>query len=631
MGAHKWLTMLGACLMLACGGLRVHAQPANASPPTGPGMRIKQLRQEVVVDPDGRMITTTTTQLQILNSAAASQFAQVPVQFDASADDADILEAYTLKADGRKLAVDPTSIVTQKMPQTNQLIPLYSDIEQKIIVFPNVEAGDSLVFTSKLSEKKAFLRGQFTLIHYLNRAVEADDSSYSVTIPKAMRVNVASREMTQDVLAQGDLTTYRWTFSNLTAKVQPVPLVVDPDAGPHYLISSFKDYDVFAHSYAAIVRPKISVTPEIQKRADAITEGISDRKRQARAIYDWVNQHIRYVAIEFGVGGVIPHDPNWTLNNAFGDCKDQAVLFASLLKAKGIPADPVLLNATSRYRLSGVPTFSEFNHMIVWLPESGIYADTTAPGMPFQMLPVADYGRPALHLAETGKSQNRIPVLPPEKAISTYKVHAVMNSRGLFDVDVVTSATGPWAANLRLISDMVQAAGSATAATSVLKSRGFPEAKGAFDPISGGTVTGTLAITGAFHTARPLTGNVLALANGLLVFNRAGDGPMGPLGNTAMADTDETPCYSAHQTEDITFEFADGAHLAETPLDVHIGGEHISYDTKWTTVGNTVIVHREFVSKVSEPTCTGKVREEAAQALAKIRNDYQQTARLASR
>jgi len=41
--------------------------------------------------------------------------------------------------------------------------------------------------------------------------------------------------------------------------------------------------------------------------------------------------HIRYVAIELGAGGFIPHDPDWTLTNAYGDCKDQAVLFAQPL------------------------------------------------------------------------------------------------------------------------------------------------------------------------------------------------------------------------------------------------------------------------------------------------------------
>ena len=49
-------------------------------------------------------------------------------------------------------------------------------------------------------------------------------------------------------------------------------------------------------------------TPAIQKQADTITQGMTDPGAQARALYDWVSQHIRYVAIELGAGGYIPHD-----------------------------------------------------------------------------------------------------------------------------------------------------------------------------------------------------------------------------------------------------------------------------------------------------------------------------------
>ena len=45
-------------------------------------------------------------------------------------------------------------------------------------------------------------------------------------------------------------------------------------------------------------------------------------------------------------------------------------------------------------------------------------------------------------------------------------------------------------------------------------------------------------------------------------------------------------------------------------------------------VGQDRSLHREFVSKVTEPTCSGKVREDAADALAKIRADYEQQAKI---
>lgn len=623
--------MLSRLIAAALLGASLTATAASAQFAAS-GVRIKQVHQEIVVDADGRRTVTNTSQLQVLTAATATQFAQLPVRYEGTTEDVEILEAYTLKPDGRKLPVDPVNnVITQKMPQANALVPIYSDAEQKIVLFPNVEAGDTLVMTAKTSQKKVPLPGQFSFTHYFVRSIEADDTSYSVAVPKAMHVNVSSNEMTPDVSAKGDTTIYHWSFSNPTATATPVTLVSDPDRGPHFMLSSFKDYDAFAHSFGGLLRAKVVVTPEIQKQADTITAGITDKKEQARAIYDWVNQHVRYVAIELGVGGFIPHDANWTLNNAFGDCKDQAVLFASLLKAKNIPAELVLINAVNRYKLSGIPEVSDFNHVIAYLPDWKVYADTTATGVPFQMLALPDYGKPVVHLVETGPAQHKTPVLPPDLVSSTYKVHAVQNSEGRFDVQVTTSATGPWAAGLRRLAETLQIAGPTGAAGALLKAHNFPNATGTLTPAANSTAAGTVAINGSFQTGRySPNGNVLNVARGLMILNRAGDGPMGPLGNTTITASDETPCYSGRQVEDIDIQFA-GDHFTGVPPDVHIKTDNIAYDTTWTVSGNTVSLHREFVSKVAEPTCSGKVREATADALAKIRADYTQQLKVAAK
>jgi transglutaminase-like putative cysteine protease len=619
--------MLSRLAAVALAGAAFVTTYAAAQPAAS--FRFKQVRQDMVVDADGRRTITTSSQLQVLTAAAATQLAQFPVRYEGTNQDAEVLEAYTLKADGRKLTVDPTNVISQKPPLANPLVPIYSDAEQKIVIFPNVEAGDSLFLTSRIRDKKALMPGQYASSLYLSRAIEADDSIYTLTAPKTMHMTLASREMTQDVTDHGDTTVYRWSFSNPTIKAAPATLVSDPDNGAYFIASSMKDYDAFARVVGALIGPKVAVTPEIQKQADTITAGITDRKEQARAIYDWINQHVRYVAIDFGNGGVIPHDPNWTLNNAFGDCKDQAVLFASLLKAKNIPADLVLINATNRYKLSGVPWLGNFNHVITYLPDWKIYADTTVRDVPFQMLPIQEYGRPVVHLVETGPAQHKTPVLPPDLVSSTYKVHAVQNSDGRFDVQVTTSATGPWAGSLRQLITAAEGAGPAAAATALLKAHNFPNATGTLTPAPNGTAAGFVAINGRFQAARPpVGGNVMNLARGLMVLNRAGDGPLGPLGNTTITANDETPCYSGRQVEDIDFEFVNGDHVAAIPSDTHIHTGNIAYDTKWTVSGNTVSLHREFVSKVSEPTCSGKMRQDAADALAKIRADYAQQARI---
>jgi hypothetical protein len=38
-----------------------------------------------------------------------------------------------------------------------------------------------------------------------------------------------------------------------------------------------------------------------------------------QAIYNWVNQNLRYVAIYLGDGGLVPHDADSIFRNRYGD------------------------------------------------------------------------------------------------------------------------------------------------------------------------------------------------------------------------------------------------------------------------------------------------------------------------
>jgi transglutaminase-like putative cysteine protease len=72
----------------------------------------------------------------------------------------------------------------------------------------------------------------------------------------------------------------------------------------------------------------------------------------------WVSKNIRYVAIDIGNSGIVPHDADSVLANAYGDCKDHAVLYSALLKAKGIQSETVLINLGEAYTLPTWPRSS---------------------------------------------------------------------------------------------------------------------------------------------------------------------------------------------------------------------------------------------------------------------------------
>ena len=621
-GRHGLWTLLLTSIFV----LPVQAQTPPALSPgvSGLPLRITQFRDDIVVDSEGRAESTITNSIQMLKVPPAGPVGQLPVSYNATLEEVEISNAYTQKADGRKIPVDPAAIMTQRAA-TQGLAPIYTDVEQKVIIFPNVDAGDTMVYTEKRRDKQAIIPRQFMMANYPNLMLEADDSQFTLSVPKSMSLHADSRDMNQSVTSSGDRTIYRWKFSNTKAQPVPTSQIPHADKQPHFRISSLASYDDFAHAYAPLALDKIAATPAIQKQADAITSGISDPRAQARALYDWVSQHIRYVAIELGAGGFVPHEPDWTLTNAYGDCKDQAVLFASLLKAKNIPAELVLIGTLPRYQFAALPAMSDFNHMIVWLPSFNLYADTTMGTAAFGTLPLADAAKPVVHVLREGPAAHQTPQIAPGDLVSIYKFNAVIQPDQRIQINMTASATGGWAADLRRIGMEIQSLGSAQTAAAILRLRNFQGTSGGqLTATPTDTLTPDYSVSGSVTTAKVAanTNMFSGISNALRVLDRSGDGPMGPLTNRTLKDGDETLCYSARQIEDFSVDFTSAFRLETLPADMHLKTASIRYDTHWSRDGNIVTVHREFESTVSQPICSGALRAEAVSALAKIRDDF---------
>jgi hypothetical protein len=105
--AHRLLA-LGLLIALVGAGL-THAA-ADAAPP----VVIKTLTSDEVVDSEGNQATTLHVEKLATNESAAHNIAQYTLEFSESMETAEIQEAFTRKADGKILEVDPPSQARSK-------------------------------------------------------------------------------------------------------------------------------------------------------------------------------------------------------------------------------------------------------------------------------------------------------------------------------------------------------------------------------------------------------------------------------------------------------------------------------------------------------------------------------------
>jgi transglutaminase-like putative cysteine protease len=385
---------------------------------------VTELQSDVTFDvhPDASFVVEHFDRVRIDEQQAVSKAGQLPLNYSASLETIEVLEAYTTAADGTRIDVTPDKILEQQAPESSRA-PMFSDRKVKTVVFPQVEVGSTVTVHWRRTQLKPDFAGLFSLWESLDSGVDVESSTVTLRAPASLELHVDTREADGGEIespAPG-MRAWRWAFKPV--KGQPgEPRQLHPrDTSPYVMASTFKTYDELAKAYDSTAALMAQPSPEIRKLADQLTAGIKDRRAQARALYEWVGSNIRYVSISLGHGGFVPHGAEAIRAARYGDCKDHVTLLEALLAAKKIRSSAVLVNSANSYFVPKTVTVSAFNHAITYLPEFDLFLDSTPGLLPFGTLTPSEYGKQAL-VIDSGKGKAELHTLPLPKGDSDWSV-----------------------------------------------------------------------------------------------------------------------------------------------------------------------------------------------------------------
>jgi transglutaminase-like putative cysteine protease len=615
------LTVLLGAVSVA-GFAQAPSAPAPGTSP--PPVTINVATEDITVGKDGLYTQVSHYEITPSNDSVAKSLGQQTFAYSEATDDLQVTEAYTRKSDGTKVPVDPTHIFVQS-PQGSSQAPMFDDIRHKVVVFPDLSANDTIVYTVTKHAKETQFPGQFLYVALYSRLAAWKDAHVTITAPKSLPLIIENHETPEAQQVQGDNVVYRWNYAAPVPLTEEVAAIAPVDREPRFFASTFKSYDDLGHAFAALALPKAAVTPKVKALADETTAGVTERRAQAQKLYEWVSRHIRYVGIELGNGRIVPHEADVVIANGYGDCKDHAVLFAALLQAKGIASEMVLINAGASYALPDAPTLAQFNHAITWIPELKLYADTTAAVAPFGTLPFVEYGKPVVHGVLRGPTRHTVPLLAPGDATMSLKTVSQVTPDGGLNSQVAISASGPFSVMLRQTGMAIEAAGSDRAVKGLLQRAGMT-GSGAIDF---GAPQADLApgyTIKAHLEAQPqvpfTSGQGFPIPPGLRLLPSAGDYLVGPLYARNLPATEPTPCWSGTAVEELSIEPPPGKHFAKLPQDVTVTTDSLNFTAHWVQADRIISVRREFTSKMTQALCSAALRKAVADALPKIAAAY---------
>ena len=257
------------------------------------------------VQTDGRYTVEERLAFRIDTPQGVQKYGQIPLTYSSTLQKLDVLEAYVIGKDGKRTDVPTDRIMEQQTPQSADA-PMFDDGKVKTIVFPGVEVGSVLHFHTQETQVKPQFPGHFSIVKAAPSMLNIESAVITLKTPATVKLHVDAVNMKGGIhqTDEQDKQHWRWEIKDFKALPLEQGSVAPQDVGPRVAVTTFASNQEAAKAYLDRALPKAAVTPDINKLANEITEGITDRQAQADAIYRWVSANIRYVAIFLDVGAL---------------------------------------------------------------------------------------------------------------------------------------------------------------------------------------------------------------------------------------------------------------------------------------------------------------------------------------
>ncbi len=614
-------SLLGSSLALLL-GWSVGLAAAQDAAPSDLARRQLQYHEQHRIELDGRTVSTVRSSARILAQSAINEAKQATVSISRSAQQLQVLEAYTLKPNGRRIDVPRSSWQVRKDTGNGGQSPIFSDYDSTTLVYPDLAVGDAVVLAYRITTREPLFPGKVSLANTFSRAYAFDDVKVVVDAPASMPLKSKAFDMqeTQSVQSGRRITT--WTWRNPT----PVPetrrdwSVVDFGTIPGYLVSSFTDWDDVARSYVQRARPKAAVTPAVRELSNRLTAGHSETRDKARAIYDWVATQVGYAGNCVGIGAVVPRDLDVVLQHRLGDCKDHATLLQALLAAQRIESHQVLVNAGNLYRLPEVPAALLVNHVLNYIPALDVFADSTDPNTSFGRLPFALYAKPVL--SDDPKVPRRIPVDNGSNA-QTMRTTLEISEDGSVQGRVEIELKGQYALNGRVRFRHMEAQQRKDFVRDMFRGANL-QAEGSLEIDDPAPLVDSFRIAGTFRVAKaigfPGTGG-LAIAPWF--YNEAPAVRWAQQAAMPVEDVDSV-CSSARSVEEYEITLPAGMRVLGVPDPVAINTTLLGYEASYQLDGKRLSVRRVIEDRTPPGLCTPAQSKEFRDAAQVVLKDVRQ-------
>lgn len=261
-----------------------------------------------------------------------------------------------------KLIVSNFQVMRREL---NAEIYLYDGSLSAVMNISDVRTGDIIDYAYSIEGFNP-LSKKFSGSFYLNDVDPIGKINVSVLSKNKLNHKSFNTSAVPEITKIDNLFKYNWLISN-TKKLDY------EDYTPSWKLI----YDtIFVSEYSSwadvvdwgldLYQVNTKVDNKLQSKINEIEKANKTQGDKIKATLDFVQNEIRYLGFEFGIGGYKPFTPNIVFERRFGDCKDKSLLMITMLNKMGIKAYPMLVNTSLKKTIKDIlPSPKFFDHCVV--------------------------------------------------------------------------------------------------------------------------------------------------------------------------------------------------------------------------------------------------------------------------
>lgn len=281
------------------------------------------------------------------------------------------LRAWCIPAQGKDFEASEKDAFDQAPPAVQGNI-LYQDIKRRVVQIPAPDPQNIIGYEYEIEEEPLVLQD----VWEFQEISPARESHYSLQLPAGWEYKASFVNYPNVTEIQTGANQWQWTVTNVEG-IRPeedMPpfaalagrMVVSLLAPGGAQSKAFSNWQQMGNWYLNLTKDRRDVSPELKAKVASLTATAPTQLEKMKALANFAQDEVRYVAIELGIGGWQPHTASDIFSHRYGDCKDKATLMSTMLRQIGVDSYYVLVNWGRRGAVtSATPAYQNFNHAIV--------------------------------------------------------------------------------------------------------------------------------------------------------------------------------------------------------------------------------------------------------------------------